>query len=389
MAVGPDRPGDDSAGAWSAPARVWDVPSGQTVQSLSAVLRRDSVFAVANLLPSDPTRPLALHTAVLLAASGEVLALPPGNFHFVHPKLLTDRTGTLHLLWAEPIEAAPSGVAWTTMQTGSLWYASYAGSGWSAAEQVVSEQSLGWGAEDGQAVLAPDQGLHVVLPAQGRSGRFSLIHLHGTGGRWARSDLPVVATYASITPLGRDSLLIAYSGLDTQDPGVKGVFWIRSDDGGRSWRTPGRVTGLASDRGAAPALARSVSGTVHLFWKATSATAPATTLEHWRLGQESQEWVRLQPTPLPGLVLSARVAAPTCEQPLVVVEAVTGDRVGLYEIRGSAGSPRVHPLFPEYIASASPALIAEDAGLKMMWVAVLNDGGDPALLIADRSCGGR
>lgn len=374
--------------AWSRHRRVSGIPLGRTFQSPSITFSHDTLYAVGNLLPRDIAEPVGSRPATIIRLPGKPLEMPPGDFLFAHPKLIADSRGVLHLFWSESDIPQPDGVPWPPVSVNALWYAEHTSTGWSTPQQIVTAQWLGWGVEDGAVAVDSEDRIHLVLPVLPNRGLFKLAYLRRAGATWERNELDISATYATIVPLRRDSLMIAYSGRRSSEESQDlGVFILNSGDGGLSWSGPTLLTSIESDRGLSPAVVHLKSGELHVLWKSVQPTGAgsSTVLEQWQSDPSHQQWRRLPSVSLPGRVFLLRFASDQCDVPITVAEVFDGgERMLIMEVNWIGGVPHVHTLFPEVSVAASPSLQTNGQRLLMLWSAVEKDGSEPVVVVSDR-----
>jgi len=179
------------------------------------------------------------------------------------PAMVADLSGKVHTWWIAPSDTSRSGVA--------LWYAQREGDGWATATAVLALEE-----QAEHPVAAVTEGRIHLLWTVGRIGALSHSSVFQdravTASEWStvrRLPLPAGAGGASAPSLladGQGGLHAIYAVPLNES---RGIYYVRSADGGASWSAPSPVVN-AADAGwpsvDAPHLAIGADGTLYATW---------------------------------------------------------------------------------------------------------------------------
>lgn len=202
-------------------------------------------------------------------AQGDVIVRPEGDFQYVLPKIVIDREGYLHMVWAEAEEGQPTARKdwpphWRNLT--SLWHASYSeGEGWSIPEQILQhEPGIVWGAQF--ATLSVDQEGRPMLPVVLFPGNLVLLRLSES---WTFQETPEEHAYgySRAAQLQDGTILITYLGSDATMPagGENSIMLVASTTDGESWLNPSPIRRSSTPAFQNPQVLAGTGDTAHVF----------------------------------------------------------------------------------------------------------------------------
>lgn len=259
-----------SYGEWNSP-RSLSKPSPTHIRWPSSGMLNGRGFVIGNDVPTFDEK--ILHDSFTgLTAQGEVIGRPEGDFQYVLPKVVIDKDGYLHMVWAEAEDGQPIARKdwpphWRSLT--SLWHASYSDAeGWSIPERILEHQpGLVWG--DQFATFSVDKRGHPMLPVVLFPGQLVLLRLTTS---WTLQKPPEENAYgySRAAQLQDGTILITYLGSDGFMPGGENsIMLIRSTTDGESWLDPSAIKRSSVPAFQNPQILAGKGDTAHLFWTRT------------------------------------------------------------------------------------------------------------------------
>lgn len=389
-AVALEPSGSNPSRNWSKPSRVRGMPSGHVLRSPSITILGDTLYAAGNTLPVNISDSISSPSAIILRQPGMPLEMPPGDFLFVQPKLLVASDRTIHLFWAEPQSSIKMVVSreWPPRALSSVWYATYTGSQWSDPVRLLENHRVAWGSGSNAALDSRGRP-HLVVPGTGLNSRPQIVHLSWDGMRWRHHVVGAAASYASVLRVNGDSVVVAYSGLNTTDGNRRrGVFVLRKSNADVHWTDPQFIPlSNYSDWDANPSLIGGDSGRVHLLWSVTGPEQRMS-LEHFYTLSSGLIWQRQATALLPtGMVPSITLEQDKCGGIVAVAEVFNGLQLQLVEVVWPGADVSIRPLFSSYAGAGSPALHFDGERLVLLWSGVEGPADTAVLFTSERFCG--
>jgi hypothetical protein len=360
------------AASWSAPAPVPSGADGQHVARFP-VLVSDNADAVVlgNDIVSYDGRPIPREPLTVWSLDGRNIGRPPGHFTFAYPRGAM-RSGTLHMLWAEPSDSTRTSdpYAWPG-ELSSVWGASYSPrSGWSRPSRVFAGM-----------LQAPLDG----SPSVGATSDASLVefgtHMQGysafilafrlTDERWDSLLIPVGpgAFYPSVVQV--DSTIVAafVDAAGGRESDVNSLFLVRSTDGGRTWMP--RLLLSRSGRRAAfdSQLLLDSHRQLHLVWRRMEADERGT-IGHMMSPDGGRSWTHAEELTLAVPAYLARAGIDRCGQVHVLYADLSGreetSRIG--HVRWNGTWHDDGQLFPTFELGGMTVHADTDAALTMVFL---------------------
>jgi hypothetical protein len=209
--------GSAGEGRWTQPTQVWAAPEGEKVAQPALLAVGERLHAVWSGGPGGRVFYSWAYARDAYAADGwsEPLPLPAPSEVGSAPAIVADPLGTLHVVYAVPVNEA-RGIYYTRSDDG--------GETWSEAAAVFDAEWAGWPTVDRPALAVDERGgLHVAWLDGSPGGPFS----------------------------------------------PQAVYYARSRDEGRSWSEPQELAVGGCDW---PVLAATFTGQVHLLWSEVGAS---------------------------------------------------------------------------------------------------------------------
>jgi len=335
----------------------------------SLVTRGDTSVIAANVFPATATEFSGEKRLAIVQVPGGMLPIPDGAFVFVHPHLVTDSEGTLHLVWAEPGTAGESTSSFMAPRV-SLWHAAFRAGRWSTPNKVLSGRSLGWFGT-GRPVIPGTAGrIHIVVTAVLDDGQIVITYLRlAENGSVEQESHWSGGAYASITALRGDSVLVSFSTADALTPRRGSSTFVRvSGDGGRSWAEPAVIT-RSAERPGSPPMVEQFGSEFHALWaeqrpggSVVRGFIAASPLEPWREIES--------PLPLRGLPIRIVGAAARCGQYAVLFETMVGTppdaRIRIVEVYAHGNRLFGQEVFPQGETAGNVAIAPAGDSLRIV-----------------------
>jgi hypothetical protein len=264
------------------------------------------------------------------------ISAPPGEFHFIRPRLVADAGGSVHMFWGEPEAPLHVGREYEASRVATLWYARLEDTVWSEPLQIAPDDSYAW--LDGQVAVAAsgDTLLHLAVRASngwlgGRGPRAGLIVLARNGhGEW--TSVPVTRGFVRSVDLewSGATLYMAFVGQDVAS-GVDGLA-IRTSEDGESWSSPILPFPEAPGEVRRAWLFATAGDRLHLVSQVEEDRTfdSRSSLRHAFIGPVPAAWSSPAEIGLPELVLSTEVA-----------RAEVGSVVAFVQMLGPDGLPHL------------------------------------------------
>jgi hypothetical protein len=362
--------------AWSNWSALRDLPDTIALRAPSVVANGDTMFVAGNVFPKDINQFVGRRRLVIARSPGGMLPIPPGSFDFAYPRLARDGRGALHLVWAEFADSSGSLAAWMTPPT-SLWHSIFRNGRWSPPHRIFAGRTLTW-AGDGRPMTTDSSGnIHIAVPALLSAGQFAVVHLRiDSSGAVVENDFSPGASYASITRLSRDSLLIAYSTSDSLTPtGGSSIFVRVSSDGGRSWATPISIT-RSERRNASPPVVEATRTGLDAFWVEDSRNpAGPQVFRAYTTRSPKASWVEITPAyVIEGMAVHGLSAGTACGSYSVILEILSGPQndptIRLVNLAVYDGRLTATPLFPDLVTAMSAGMGADRERISLIFSAI-------------------
>jgi len=194
---------------WSIDILKVEDPFGRQLSFPSLAAKDDTVAIAADYFPWSlrPTEP----TGMLVLYPGGRVVLPAG-YGTGYPKVVYDRTGVLHLVWAEFAAPASSVQAWMS-GVRAVWHAAYSSRRWSTPERVVVAQRLMWNDDVGNVAVDGENRLHVLLQKyDSSSGGFT--DYVRVDGHWVPQVIVPMASASGMTLMSNGALVAVFAAYD-------------------------------------------------------------------------------------------------------------------------------------------------------------------------------
>jgi len=187
----------------------------------------------------------------------------------VDPLVVQGDSGTAHVMWGEPI----AGMSPPYLRVGSLWYARFDGSDWTAPEQVFRASEIRWNAVFAPAAALGDD-VFVAAPGFDSTRQWvGIVSLALAHGHWNATRIPILhyPNYLALAAVAPRNVLIAFPGIDDSTRGGGGsshrvLFALQSADAGATWSRPRRLVALSEGDGYSPQAVVTSDGITHLVW---------------------------------------------------------------------------------------------------------------------------
>ncbi len=289
--VVPLRDGACDYGAWT-PATIVEAPTSMlsATRLVSAALssgvqrdrsRRDGAAAVGYLVgvagfeAALLTRPYTWQSTWpprlrVLRLDGTIIDGPAGAWWFAHPRAVTDAVGTVHVVWAEPVDPLPIDPA--TLRGSppplrTIWYASLTSRKWSRPLRIHHGGTIRWDETTASRLILDGQNrLHVAFAADDSSG-WGMVYLSASAAparEWhaVQWHLAVGVAYLdlAIGPTNRAAIVFA-SALASPRKRENVLFLTQSMDDVSQWTPVAEISNADEEPATEP----------HLFWDSPSA----------------------------------------------------------------------------------------------------------------------
>lgn len=374
------------------------MPPGSGARSPSVAVRGSRGAIVGSNVPVIDESPLPDRRLAAATFSGANVPAPDGAFGLLYPKAALDRSGRLHVVWAESDSIPRTGEEWAFADRRSLWYAVFDGKGWTRPTRLLQGRQLHWAEGYGDVAIDGSDRLHVVVGGIGESGFPVFLHARKDGRGWRIGEVArAQALYTSLA-VRDDDLYLAYIGAHGADAGENRVMLARSADGGASWSRPipARRAGRANPTDLTALVGP--DGMLHLVWaeSAPGKLGPEVVL-HAASSDQGASWTEPSTAALPKQVVGLRGAVDRCGtlhfvyQAMKFAEAPTPGYIS-YEfgylrseigyLRWAGGWTGPASLFSEYEASTDAVVFAgPGGGVQLVWSAGKVRGGSEPMFL--------
>jgi len=368
-----------SASALPAQAPIWDrfdrfpaLADSLQVRWPSVVVIGDTVVVAANLFPTDTAAFSRKNTFTLVRSLGGPLPIPPGPFTFQHPQIASDGRGNLHMVWGEPRDTTKSFALWLVAPA-SLWHSVLRNGRWSEPHKLLSGHFLNWGS-DGRQLAADASGrLHIVSPAA-LSNELAIVYLRLDASGTVEDEVHWAGgNYATITSVGGDSLIVAYTSADSLTPRSGSAMFSRfSGNGGRIWNSPEVITRSAR-RNISPVVVERSYSELHALWVEGGAEFGQIRAftAHPSLGAWTESPTKLA---VPGVLFRVMSASAKCGDYAVVMEYLVSmkddPRVRVFGVRVRNGGVIGSEVFPHLETMGNVGIASDDNSIRIVFSAV-------------------
>ena len=363
---------------WSAPHLLGTPPAPWRTLRFPSLATRGGELYVAGMDIARFTDSLRGPLLVVWSSGHGNLGRPAGDFRFVFPKVFVDHHDVLHLFWAESANGPAS--QWTRwpLRTQSLWWATYdRRRGWSMPQRIYDGQMMFWPADP--AAISMDtltRTLNVIVPARTPPAAMSLLRLRYSNGTWQSDTIAGTRGAVSVSMPnlhGREVTVGYIAGMISADRnGANSVFIVSSTDGGATWNPPRLLHSAQGHPAQGIDVFHDGSHVVHIVWgENRSNDIGIDALRHMSSADFGTTWSGATDVALPHNVTAFAAATDDCGGLHAVYENWGADgrapgRLGYVRWDGSWSEPQ--DLVPELVAQ-NPALLADSAGLRLVFVA--------------------
>jgi hypothetical protein len=241
------------------------------------------------------------------------------------------------------------------MSMGTVWHAEYR-DGWSKPAVVLRGTRLRWGADQQSVILDGTGTVHVFANAGLPNGATALLDVHArridTVAHWAAGGTVVRGERPA-------SLIVAYSGIDrTAKHSRDELYTTRSEDGGRTWATPVRVSVAAPANNRLPRLVHA-RGRTSLAWVEDDSSRVVIASSD----DEGRTWRVNARRPIPPGLLTMAYAGTE-----VVGEFVSATSISVRSLTDSTA------LFAPFENTLGPTLATTARGTVLVWSGTRGDG---------------
>ena len=361
-----------------AQAPIWDrfvrfpaLADSLQVRWPSVVVIGDTVVVAANLFPTDTGTFSLKNTITIVRAPGGPLPLPAGPFTFQHPQLASDGRGNLHMVWGEPRDGMSSFALWLAAPA-SLWHSVLRNGRWSQPRKLLAGNFLNWRGDGRQLVCDASGRLHIVLPGS-IPGALAIVYLrvNALGELEDEAHWPG-GTYATITPIGGDSLIVAYATADSLTPRRGSAMFTRfSRNGGRAWEAPSLIT-RSTQRNISPVVIERSKTDLHALWVEEGSKGGE--VRAYTASSPNSSWKEV-PTklPFPGVLFRVTSAGASCGQYAVLMEYAASmnfdARLQVLAVRVHDGRTVGSEIFPQLQAAVNVGVATDGNSLRIVFSA--------------------
>lgn len=206
----------------------------------------------------------------VLRLDGTTIDGPAGAWWFAYPRAVTDAFGTVHVVWAEPVDHLPVD---PTILRGALpplravWYASLRSGVWSSPRRIHHDGLIRWDdATASRLILDGQNRLHMAFAADDSSG-WGMVYLSASAApvrEWhsVRWHLAAGVAYLdlAIGPTNRAAIVFA-SAIASPRQRDNVLFLTQSMDDGSQWTPLSAISSPSEEPAIEP----------HVFWDRPSA----------------------------------------------------------------------------------------------------------------------
>lgn len=368
--VGPALPAQ--APIWDRFVRFPALADSLQVRWPSVVMIGDTVVVASNLFPTDTENFTRKNTFTIVRSLGAPLPVPPGPFTFQHPQIASDGRGNLHMVWGEPRDTTKSFALWLVAPA-SLWHSVYRSGRWSPPRRLLTGHFLNWGSDGRQLTSDASGRLHIVLPAA-LPNELAIVYLRLDAGGVVEDEAHWPGgSYATITSIGGDSLVVAYTSADSLTPRRgSGMFTRFSPNGGRTWNSPTAIARSARPN-ISPVVVERSNSELHAIW--VEGGAESGQIRAYTAPTATDVWTE-SPTRLsvPGVLFRVMSARAKCGDYAVLMEYLASmndnPRVRVLGVRFRNGKVVKSDVFPDLETAGNVGITADGNSLRIVFSAV-------------------
>lgn len=288
---------------WGEPTRIATLIANGSGATAHAHPGADGLsIAHSNAVDPADRRPGEYAELAVRTPAGEWVSLQAEGAVFAYPRIAVERTGVLHVLWAEP---AASGS--TRYQT--IWHASLRDQSWSAPERVYSGRDIRWYPTAMSNLIVDETGtLHLAFTGDAIGGQWTIVYGRASSEKWSFVEIPTSrpAVYADLARHSDGRLAIVYAAADETEPVAitNTLFMIESLDAGASWSAATRVSEPVQSPAFEPRIMIDKVEVHHVVWSAEGRQQPGTQLLLHALSRDGEPWRATSPLQVPGALLN-------------------------------------------------------------------------------------
>ena len=375
--------------ALSAQVPTWDrfvrfqaLADSLQVRWPSVVVVGDTIVVAANLFPADTANFSRRNTFTIVRSRGGPLPIPSGAFTFAHPQIASDGRGNLHMVWGEPRDTTASFASWLAAPA-SLWHSVLRNGRWSQPRKLLTGSFLSWGSDGRQLVCDSSGRLHVVLPGS-IPGALAIVYLRvGASGELEDEVHWPGGSYATITSIGADSLIVAYATADSLTPrGGSAMFTRFSANGGRGWDPPALVT-RSAQRNISPVVVERSKTDLHALW--VEGGSKGGEVRAYTKASLSSTWKEVSTKlSLPGVLFRVTSARAKCGDYAVLMEYAASlsfdARLQILAVRVRDGRIVGSEIFPRLQAAVNVGIAPDGNSLRIVFSAA-NPGDETTMSV--------